>query len=157
MMKEARIMTPNEYIGFQQNSRKWQAFLYSMARELEGNMNQDQLVQFMRGVGERMAEGFPDEGLDSLNDVETMLNDGWKESDWGWVQITDEQNIVNIEHYYAPLKENFGETALPWSAALLEGFYSKVFHQLGAGLEMAVRQKSAKTTDEKISLALAVI
>jgi len=150
-------MTANEYIYFQQSSRKWQAFLYSMARELEETMNQEQLIHFMRGVGERMAEGFPEDGLDSLHDVEGMLNAGWKESDWGWAQITEEESMVMIDHYYAPLKESFGDASLSWSVAVLEGFYSKVFHQLGAGLELAVRQNIEGMTDEKIALTLSVI
>lgn len=131
-------MTPNEYIMYQQKSHKWEACLYSMARELENMLSQQQLIGLMRGTGERMAQGFPNLDLETLTDVGAVVNEVWKESDWGWVKFYEEENIVKVEHYCSPLNAAFGEEAKAWTVALLEGFYTEVFHQLGAGRELSV-------------------
>ncbi len=140
-------MTSKEYITHQQRSRKWEACLYSIARELEAQLDQSQLIILMRGAGERMAQGFPELQMETLDDVEAVINDVWKESDWGWVKFSEEKDIVKIEHHFSPLKAALGEPSKDWGLALLEGFYTKVFQQLGAAPELAVRQVSVSDDD----------
>jgi len=147
-------MTIKEYVAYQQRSRKWETCLYSIARELESLLEQEQLIVLMRGAGERMAQGFPDLQLETLDDVEAVINDVWKESDWGWVKFSEERDVVKIEHYFSPLKAALGESAEAWSLALLEGFYSRVFLQLGAAPELSVHKVAI--ADDVITFNLCV-
>jgi len=139
----------NEYISYQQKSFQWDGFLYSMARELEKTLNQEQRQNFMRNIGGRMAQGFPDLDMETLTDVEAVMNEVWKESGWGWVKFYEEEDVIKIEHYHSPLNIALGEDSQAWNIALLEGFYTAIFHQLGAPDTLTVR---ANKDDDKARL-----
>ena len=77
--------------------------------------------------------------VDSLEKLADCINAYWSEQKWGWIELTELADRVLILHRAHPLQRLFGEEQLTWSVGLLEGFYRKVFEQLGADQDMQLR------------------
>jgi hypothetical protein len=93
-------------------------------------------------VGQRFAgdTGELFQSVQSLTELEDSLNDFWMRTNWGWIELKEEEGHIEIAHYACPLAEAFGDEALNWSVGLLEGFYETVFHVLGASDDIVVRE-----------------
>jgi len=146
-----------EYLFAQQQSNVWDVCLSSLAQELESHLDSQSLLILMRGTGERMAKSMPSMEAAVLEDVEHALNQQWKKHNWGWVSLAETGNVVEIRHYFSPLNGAFGKTSQVWTQALLEGFYSSIFHSLGASTSLGVRQEAMADDDTCMVLNLASI
>ena len=99
---------------------------------------------------DRCAAEFDNAGeLDSLN---AQLNEFWSKNQWGWTQLREIEQGLEIMHTGAPLTKPELLPYLQWSCGLLEGFYEAVFKQHGADESMKVRVDSA--TPDRFSLIL---
>lgn len=122
------------YYKSQQVPLQWLPFLRALACELGTVADVETLQKIMSGTGARFAaealEYF--ENAQTLAELEQGLNEFWLRTNWGWVELKEEDAHVSIAHFAAPLEEAFGSESLGWSASVLEGFYSHVFISLGA-------------------------
>ena len=121
------------YYKSQQVPLQWLPFLRALACELGTVADVETLQKIMSGTGARFAaealEYF--ENAQTLAELEQGLNEFWLRTNWGWVELKEEDAHVSIAHFAAPLEEAFGSESLGWSASVLEGFYSHVFISLG--------------------------
>lgn len=129
------------YFRGQQVSLQWLPVLRAMATELSAQNDTTALRHLFFKVGERFAKDSSDlfQGVQSLAQLEARLNDFWSRINWGWVELKDVKDFIEISHQAAPLSEAFGEECGHWSVGLLEGFYQSVFGLLGASDTMTVR------------------
>ena len=92
-------------------------------------------------IGARFAKDAEDffQNAETLAQLEAGINDFWIRINWGWVNFTESEDAILINHQASPLAEAFGDDALNWSVGLFEGFYQAIFERLGAGHVMTVR------------------
>jgi hypothetical protein len=128
------------YFRAQQVSLQWLPVLRALAAELAENASPQGLRQLFFKVGERFAVDVEArfEDAQTLVELEDELNEFWAQLNWGWVNFTEANGMIDIAHQAAPLEEAFGEGTTVWSVGLLEGFYQTVFRVLGAGESMKV-------------------
>jgi hypothetical protein len=130
------------YFRGQQVSLQWLPMLRALATEMAQHTSTEDLRFLFFKVGQRFAGDTGDffESVQSLTELEDGLNDFWMRINWGWIELKEEEEHIEIAHYACPLAEAFGDEALPWSVGLLEGFYESVFHVLGASDDIVVRE-----------------
>jgi hypothetical protein len=114
------------YAKQQQKSSQWKSFLSAFGTEFQTSLETRELRQLMHRIGRRMAAEIQLSPCETLSDVTAALNEIWQVSDWGFIDIRETSARVELRHYLAPLEGAFGAKALPWSAALLGGFYAEV-------------------------------
>jgi hypothetical protein len=120
-----------DYLLDRQISVQWRGLLTSLAEEFEAQIGRAELRQLMHRVGERFADARPLPACHSTTELADALNTLWHEMDWGFVELADEPDHLSIVHYCAPLSA-FGERALAWTPAFLEGAYQHWLGTLGA-------------------------
>ena len=129
-----------KYFAGQQVSTQWQGFLQALSAELQQQMPAEEIESLMYVLGRRMAQDIrPDVG-GTLDQMQTAINDVWAEMSWGWASVKDVQTSLEIVHHCAPFRAAFGDEAVQWAGALLEGIYSLWFEELGAGDDLILRQ-----------------
>jgi hypothetical protein len=119
---------------------QWRPFLASFAAVLGSQIPREDLRGLMREIGVGMAQGWAVPQCDSLQELETRLNEVWERLHWGWVELRELEDYVRVRHFSSPLITAFGPEAVQWAPALLEGVYGWIFETLGAGEEFAVTQ-----------------
>lgn len=142
------------YLRTQQVSLQWLPVLRSLAAELSENASQEGLRQLFFKVGGRFANDVEArfEDVQTLAELEDELNEFWTQLNWGWVNFTEANGLIEIAHQAAPLEEAFGEESIGWSVGLLEGFYQTVFQVLGAGESMKVQAVDDACIDMLVQL-----
>jgi hypothetical protein len=141
-----------DYLLERQISPQWRGMLSALANEFEAQIGCDELRQLMHRVGSRFAAAHPLPACGSTGELEQALNLYWRGMDWGYVELADEPESLRIVHYCAPLPA-FGEAALAWTPAFLEGVYQAWLSALGAqGLSIA--QTSAFGQDSALEFRL---
>lgn len=126
-----------DYLLERQISPQWRGMLHALASEFEAQLGHDELRQLMHRVGSRFAHAHPLPACESTADLAQTLNRHWQHIDWGYVELVDEPGALRIVHYCAPLPA-FGDAALGWTPAFLEGVYQTWLNALGAqGLSLA--------------------
>ena len=129
------------YFKGQQLSLQWSSVLRALAAEMSSRSEPKDLRRFFFNVGERFAKDT--EGLfrdaQTIVQLEEALNDFWFRTNWGWVDLSEDNGSIYITHQAAPLAEAFGDDTLQWVVGLLEGFYQSVFNVLGASDSLKVR------------------
>lgn len=141
-----------DYLLQRQISPQWRGMLSALASEFEAQIGHDELRQLMHRVGSRFAAAHPLPECASTAELEQALNLYWHEMDWGYVELADEAEALRIVHYCAPLQA-FGDAALAWTPAFLEGVYQTWMCALGAqGLSVA--QTSAFGADSALEFRL---
>jgi hypothetical protein len=132
------IMANNlDYLLERQVSQQWRGVLLALAEEFEAQIGHDELRQLMHRVGQRFAAANPLSDCATTAELAGELNARWNETDWGFVELTDEPEYLRIVHHCAPLLA-FGPAALAWTPAFLEGAYQGWLSELGAqGLRVA--------------------
>ncbi|MDY7538501.1 cellulose biosynthesis protein BcsD [Undibacterium sp. RTI2.1] len=135
------------YYEQQQCSVQWRAFLNAFSVEFSAQGDVNDLRTFMYKLGLTMAASFKVDGGETLLTLESGINKVWADLDWGWVQLRDESDCLLIEHNASPLKVAFGEQALDWSPALLEGVYSYWFESMGIDKSLRLSQRGAVLDD----------
>jgi len=113
-------------------ARQWQGFLHALALEFQDQLDSAQLRQLMHAVGSRFASGHPLADCTSLAAMTAALNELWSDIDWGYVQLHEEVDHLDICHFCAPLTA-FGPSAAAWAPAFLEGAYRQWMSDAGAG------------------------
>ncbi|MFZ6814257.1 cellulose biosynthesis protein BcsD [Undibacterium sp. Rencai35W] len=131
------------YYEEQQCSTQWRAFLGAFSTEFSAQGDVQDLRAFMFKLGLRMAASFKLEGGATMRTLEASMNKIWCDLNWGWVQLNEEADSLIIEHNASPIKLAFGEQALEWSPALLEGVYTHWFESLGVDKALRLTQKGA--------------
>ena len=128
------------YFREQQMSLQWLPFMRALAEELATQTDESSLRALMFKVGQRVAQDASEsfEGINSLDDLASTLNDFFGRINWGCVELTEVPSAIMVGHFAAPIAEAFGDDALPWSVGLLEGFYQEIFLSLGANSGMKV-------------------
>ena len=115
--------------------------LRALAAEMSSHSDSNDLRHLFFKIGARFAKDT--EGLfrevQTIAQLEESLNDFWFRTNWGWVDLNEENGSIYITHQAAPLAEAFGDDALQWVIGLLEGFYQSVFSVLGASDDLVVQ------------------
>jgi hypothetical protein len=142
-----------DYLFENQMSRQWRGLLSALADEFEAQIGRAELRQLMHRVGSRFADARPLPDCGSTAELVRALNAIWRESDWGFVDMSDERDHLRIVHYCAPLPA-FGDTALAWTPAFLEGAYQQWLSALGAQ-GLAVQQSGEFGDDTAVEFRLA--
>ena len=120
-----------DYLLDRQISPQWRGLLTALAEEFATQIGQDELRQLMYRVGCRFATAHALPQCASTVDLADALNARWNETDWGYVELSDEPEYLCIVHSCAPLHA-FGAAALGWTPAFLEGVYQTWLSALGA-------------------------
>lgn len=119
------------YYARQQCSTQWFAFLAAFSEEFGQKIPVAELRVLMARLGGGMAKNMPSPEGDTLAELETSINDIWFSMDWGWVRLVEKSDGLLLEHHAAPIQYAFGEEALAWSPAILEGIYAYWFAVIG--------------------------
>jgi hypothetical protein len=145
-----------QYFRAQQVSLQWLPVLRSLAMELERNASPEDLRDLFFKTGEKFSEaiGTRCENVSTLTQFQDTINEFWSQINWGWVEFTEANAVVEIHHQAAPLAEAFGDASLAWSVGLLEGFYESIFKILGASDEMHVTANLDESTAMCVRLDL---
>lgn len=145
-----------EYFTEQQCSRQWKGFLRAFAGEFATQLDEADLRALMRRIGERFAhEAEVDLGnCRTLDDLQLAMGQVWVRLDWGWVELADRGDYLEVRHHCAPLIAAFGPDALRWSPGFLEGAYQAWFSSAHAG-NLEVRQSAEPDLAGSIEFRLA--
>ncbi|MFZ6723758.1 cellulose biosynthesis protein BcsD [Undibacterium sp. Ji49W] len=138
------------YYEEHQCSNQWRAFLAAFAAEFASKGEPKDLRVFMHQLGRTMASGFNVADGSSLQALEACMNRVWSEMNWGWVQLVEEADALVVAHHASPLKVAFGEEALNWSPALLEGMYAQWFETLGMDKSLRLSQRDGVFEDGQL-------
>ncbi|RDK00973.1 cellulose biosynthesis protein BcsD [Paraburkholderia lacunae] len=135
-----------DYLLERQISPQWRGMLTALAHEFETQIGHDELRQLMYRVGGRFAAAHQLPACESTAELAQTLNLYWHEMDWGYVEVSDEAECLRIVHYCAPLR-TFGDAALAWTPAFLQGVYQTWLSALGAqGLSVAQTSEYGEDT-----------
>ncbi|PZR40936.1 cellulose biosynthesis protein BcsD [Paraburkholderia fungorum] len=141
-----------DYLLERQISPQWRGMLSALATEFEAQIGRDELRQLMYRVGCRFAAAHQLPACGSTAELAHALNLLWQDMDWGYVELSDEAESLRIVHYCAPLQA-FGNPALAWTPAFLEGVYQTWLSALGAQ-GLSVVQTSEFGADTAIEFRL---
>lgn len=128
------------YFAAQQCSNQWQAFLAAFANELGQQIPANELRVLMTRFGKFMAQSLPTPAGDTIAELEASINSIWFGIDWGWARFIEKSDGLYIEHHAAPLQCAFGEAALAWSPAILEGVYAHWLSVISASSALQLTQ-----------------
>lgn len=140
-------MDHKQYLEDVQCSKQWQGFLAALAAELEAQAAEDELRALMKRVGFRVVSDWPAFECGSLEELQSAVNAIWRDMDWGWVEMLDKGDHIKLAHHAAPLRAVFGDAALPWVSAVLEGVYGELFSRMGADDALAMQRLPAEPDD----------
>ena len=131
----------HNYFRGQQISLQWSPVLRALAAEMSSHSDPKDLRNLFFKIGGRFAKDTESlfREVQTIAQLEESLNDFWFRTNWGWVDLNEENGSIYITHQAAPLAEAFGDDALEWVIGLLEGFYKSVFSVLGASDDLVVR------------------
>jgi hypothetical protein len=129
-----------DYFARQQCSTQWGAFLAAFASEFGQQIPVAELRVLMARLGNAMAQSIPVPAGNTIAELEESINDVWFDMDWGWTRLVEKDTGLFIEHHVAPLQGAFGDQALAWSPAILEGIYAHWFSTMGAASALQITQ-----------------
>ena len=118
---------------------QWRGFLRALAEEFAAQLSREDLRALFRMTGRRMAKAAPLQAR-SMADFERSANAYLKSMNWGRLETRDLGSAYEFVHSAAPLRDAFGNTAMEWSPALLEGLYAEWLSALGAGSQLELHQ-----------------
>ena len=131
------------YFARQQCSAQWRAFLTAFAVEFGQQIPVAELRVLMARLGASMAQNMRTPAGNTIAELEGSINAIWLEMNWGWAKLTEKPDGLFIEHHVAPLQAAFGEQALTWSPAILEGIYAHWFSVISANPALQLVQADA--------------
>lgn len=144
------LETGQKYIAQRQICNQWQPFLSAFSMEFSQQIPIAELRVLMIRLGKLMAEKLPMPAGNTLASLEESINAIWLDMDWGWVQLSEKNEGLFIDHHVSPLCVAFGAEALSWSSAILEGVYQYWFAAIGAGTQLQLTQVSADGVDHQL-------
>lgn len=136
------------YFARQQCSGQWRTFLTAFAVEFGQQIPVAELRVLMARLGTSMAQNMRLPAGNTVEELEAAINTIWQEMNWGWVKLTEKADGLFIEHHLAPLQAAFGEPALSWSPAILEGIYAHWFSVISANPSLQLVQAEMAKSDE---------
>ena len=136
------------YFARQQCSVQWSAFLAAFSSEFGQQIPVAELRVLMARLGKSMAQSVPAPVGNTIAELEDAINDIWFDMDWGWVKLVEKETGLFIEHRAAPLQGAFGEQALAWSPAILEGIYAHWFSLMGGNPALQLTQVEPAKPDD---------
>lgn len=136
------------YFAKQQCSVQWQVFLGAFAIEFGQQIPVAELRVLMARLGKSMAQSIPAPVGNTIAELEEAINAIWFDMDWGWVKLVEKETGLYVEHHAAPLQGAFGQQALAWSPAILEGMYAHWFSVLGGGSALQLTQVEPAKPDK---------
>ena len=119
------------YYARQQCSIQWSAFLAAFSEEFGQQIPVAELRVLMARLGVSMAKNLPVPGGNTIAELEDSINSIWFNMDWGWIKLTEKDDGLFVEHQACPVLFAFGDDALAWSPAILEGIYAHWFTAIG--------------------------
>lgn len=131
-----------EYLSDRQCSRQWKSFLGALAEEFSTQLDPADLRALMHRVGDRFASQITLDSCQTVDDMQFAMSKVWVGLDWGWVAVEEASDHLRITHNCAPLRSAFGQDALAWTPAFLEGVYQRWFQEQGSGAALTVKQHS---------------
>ncbi|MEB0137554.1 MULTISPECIES: cellulose biosynthesis protein BcsD [unclassified Undibacterium] len=138
------------YYEIQQCSQQWRIFLHAFASQFSSKAEPAELRAFMHDLGRTMAQSLPVTDGSSLPALAAAMNVMWAQLNWGWVELIEEADSLQVAHHASPLKAAFGEAALEWSPALIEGIYAQWFEGLGMDPSLHLVQRGAVLEDGQL-------
>lgn len=129
-----------DYFTARQCPEQWKGFLNATASELASRFSPEALREVMYGIGARFAAQIELPDTNTVPAMEAAMSQVWQRLNWGWMELGEEAGSLLLVHHCAPLLTAFGEDALTWTPAFLEGAYQQWFIQLGASEVLRVRQ-----------------
>ncbi|WP_186061268.1 cellulose biosynthesis protein BcsD [Burkholderia gladioli] len=133
--------TAVDFLLEQNLSSQWRGFLRALAEEFESQLSPDELRHLMFRVGCRYAGEHALAPCESTADLEHALNLHWASVRWGYVELSDQGSHLRIVHYGAPITA-FGNGALAWMPAFLQGSYQTWLDAMGASQLTVVQSGS---------------
>lgn len=132
-----------QHLASQQCAVQWRGFLQALTEEFAASLSPQDLHALMFRVGVRFAAQHPLAPSATLDDLQHSMSAVWERIDWGFVRLTQEAALLNIQHSLSPVSAAFGPQHVPWSGGFLEGVYQSWFEQAGAGALRVVQVDAA--------------
>lgn len=132
-----------DYFLAQPADVEWSDFLAVLGETLAAQMGVAEARSFFAVLGRRMARRHALRNADTLESLEAGINLYHQERGWGFVQVQETADALEIVHACAPLRDAFGDEGMAYAPALLEGLYAEWLGQLGAGTELKFQQAGA--------------
>jgi len=128
-----------DYLITERISVQWQGFLAVLSEELQEQLEPAEYRELLHRMGGRFANNHPIAGGDTVNSLENSLNALWKPLRWGYAELSDVGNHLEIRHHLCPLPDAM-HTDNQIAGGFLEGVYEAWLHAAGAGRDLQVRQ-----------------
>ena len=129
-----------EYHAKQQLSRQWRDFLSALGAEFNAQHDREDLRRLMLRIGTRFANGCDVSQCTTLADLQRCVNRFWLDINWGWVELEESADFLDIQHRCSPLLCSFGDACSGWTPAFLEGVYQHWFEVAGIDPRLRVQQ-----------------
>jgi hypothetical protein len=120
------------YLAKRRCSPQWQRFLHALATEFSSALSVGDLRTLSRRIGTRFANDAPLSNHPTLDTLQAEISRVWGELDWGYVNLVQQNDCVEIQHFCSPLSAGLGKAGSEWCAGFLEGVYQQWFEQQGA-------------------------
>jgi Cellulose synthase subunit D len=129
---------------------QWRTFLTAISSEIFHHAQGDDAELFFREVGRGMAELMRLHQVEGLRQLQQAMNDRLEQMDWGWVELGDAGQAINVCHYAAP-SAIADDTRGMWARSLghtLEGLYGQWFLAQGAAVHLRTKLVSNPSPGE---------
>lgn len=128
-----------DYLQAERISVQWAGFMSALSAELQAQLTADEYRTLLFKMGTRFAQAHPIEGGDTVQILENNINAIWQGSRWGYAELVDAGQFLEISHHFCPLPVAAGiDNAL--SGGFLEGVYGVWMQAAGASPDLSVRQ-----------------
>jgi len=122
-----------------QCSRQWRGFLAAMGDEFASALPAQELATLMARIGMRFAAAHPLNACETVQELQQDMNRVWDLLEWGWAELGQTSEGIEVTHHFSPLAAAFGEAQAPWACGFLQGVYQHWFAAAGAeGLRVDV-------------------
>ncbi|MDP3859606.1 MAG: cellulose biosynthesis protein BcsD [Stagnimonas sp.] len=119
---------------------QWADFLRVMAEELAEQMSAEEIRAFFAVLGRRIARRNPLAAGETLQDLESAVNQHLRRCNWGWMRVRDLNTSLEFLHSCSPLRQALGDQAMDWAPGLFEGMYDEWLKQSGADETLVFQQ-----------------
>lgn len=129
-----------DYFLAQPADVEWTDFLTVLGETLEAQMNIGEVRAIFSAIGRGMARRASLSLGTTLESLTAAINAYFQDNGWGFMELHEVADALEISHACAPLRDAFGEAGLHYSPALLEGMYAEWFSAVGAGSNLKLSQ-----------------
>lgn len=112
----------------------------SLGAEFDAQLDNDELRRLMARIGRRFADHCDVSQSTTIEAMQQCVNIFWADLDWGWVEMSGGDAVLEIRHLCSPLQVAFGESCSGWIPAFLEGVYQRWFELVGIDPALRVQQ-----------------